>query len=58
MDRLEFEADLDKTTKNTQRYAEITEDHPPYVNTIYVQKWAIAQLGHPRRIKVTVEGVA
>ena len=54
MEKIEFEAEAEKTTKNTIRYQEVTDTHPPYVNTLYIQKWALAQLGNPKRIKVTI----
>jgi len=44
MEKIEFEAEAEKTTKNTIRYQEVTDTHPPYVNTLYIQKWALAQL--------------
>jgi len=38
---LKFE--LERETKNTYRYKEITEGTPPVVNTIYIQKWALKE---------------
>ena len=55
MDKLELEATLERPTKNTVRYLEDVKDHLPYVNTIYVQKWALAQIGNPQQIRVTIE---
>ena len=45
---------LEKETKNTVRYAEVTEGKPPVIGTLYLQKWALG-LGQPKVIKVTVE---
>jgi hypothetical protein len=48
---------LEKETKNTIRYAEITEDgKPPAVRTIYVQRWALGN-PPPHKIRVRVEEV-
>jgi len=55
MEKLEFTAQVEKHTKNTIRFQEITDTHPPYVNTLYIQKWALNLLGNPKRIKVTIE---
>lgn len=47
---------LDKTTKNTYRFAEIMEDDDaPMVGVIYVQKSALPT--KPQRIRVTIEEV-
>jgi hypothetical protein len=45
---------LEKETKNTVRYAEVTEGKPPVIGTLYLQKWALG-LVQPKVIKVTVE---
>jgi hypothetical protein len=47
-----------KETDGTVVFQEETTDMPPYVKTIYIQKWAIARLGSPRRIKITIEAEA
>lgn len=46
--------ELDKTTKNTYRYAEVTEGEPPAMGKIYVQKWLIDG-EPPEEVEVTVE---
>lgn len=48
---------VEKETKNTIRFSEEPADGPPITNTIYVQKWAIANLGNPDKIRVTIEAV-
>jgi len=55
-DKLTAVFSLEKETKNTMRFSEEPEG-PPIVNTIYVQKWAVARLGKPKRIRVTIEAV-
>lgn len=52
---LEMTFDLEKETKNTKRYAENVDEGPPKINTLYIQKWAVRQLGDPKRVKVTIE---
>jgi len=47
----------ERDTKNTRRYAEVPGDGPPVVGTIYVQQWALKQLGGgtmPEKIQVTI----
>jgi len=46
---------LDRETKNTVRYSELTDGNPPTVGTIYVQKWAIGD-NPPKVLTVTVSG--
>jgi len=49
--------EVERDTKNTVRYQEITSDQPPIMGTTYVQKWALKKLGNgdtPRRIKITI----
>ncbi len=52
---MEFEADfeLEKETKNTVRYAEVTDGKPPIVRTIYVQKWTLPK-PYPKRIHIKI----
>jgi len=50
----EFEFQMDKETKNTIRYAEVTEGKPPVIGTIYIQKWFLGKKA-PDKLKVTVE---
>ena len=55
MDKLEAIFTVEKDTKNTRRYQEQAGSGPPIINTLYVQKWALEQLGKgklPERIKV------
>lgn len=57
MDSVTVTLSTDRDTKNTRRYE---EDGPgPYViGTLYVQKWALTQLGGgslPDGVKVTLE---
>ena len=57
MDKLEAVFELEKETKNTVRYAEVSGDQAPIANTVYLQKWALQALGggeYPKRIRVTV----
>lgn len=52
---------FERETKNTVRFAEDEagqpESHPgaPVVGTLYLQKFAWAQLGKPERLAVSVE---
>ena len=50
----EFEFQMDKETKNTVRYAEVTEGKPPAIGTIYIQKWFLGKK-MPDKLKVTEE---
>lgn len=45
----------EKETKNTIRFVEEEADHPPIIGTLYVQKYALRQLGSPTRIVVTIK---
>lgn len=57
MDKLEATFTVEKDTKNTRRYQEEASDGPPIINTLYVQQWALKQLGGgslPERIRVVV----
>lgn len=51
---IEFEYERD--TKNTVRYAEVTErGAPSIIGTLYLQKFFTHEMGNPDRIKVTIE---
>ena len=45
----------ERDTKNTIRYAEVEGDRGTALGTLYLQKWAAAQLGRPASIRVTIE---
>jgi len=45
----------ERETKNTIRYQEDAGDDPQVVGTLYIQKWAVKQLGNPDRITVTIK---
>lgn len=47
----------DKVTTGTVRYKELPDspDDPLAVVTQYLKKWAVAQLGNPGSIVVTIE---
>lgn len=46
----------DRPTKNTVKFSERpAEDGPFAVGTLYVQKWAMRDLGNPRGVRVTIE---
>lgn len=45
----------EKSTKNTERYAEQPESgKPPIIGTLYIQRWALGQ-PLPKSLKVTIE---
>jgi len=54
---------FERETKNTVRFAEDEdgqpESHPgaPVIGTLYVQKFAWAQLGKPEHLAVSIEAV-
>ena len=60
---LRIRLSVERETKNTVRFAEDTEgqppDHPgaPVIGTLYIQKFAWAQLGKPERIVVSLDAV-
>jgi len=56
MKKIEAVFEIERETKNTIRYEEVTEGMPPAIRTIYIQKWALGK-NPPKRIKVTVEEV-
>jgi hypothetical protein len=53
--KIERSFEIEKETKNTLRYAEVSEGQPPVVGTLYIQKWAMK--GAPKRIQVTIDVV-
>jgi hypothetical protein len=54
MVEIEFEHFAD--TKNKVRFAEVVADgDPEVVGSLYIQKFAHKELGHPQRLKVTIE---
>lgn len=59
MERLEIEFEIEKETKNTFKYAEITDGEPAKIGGLYVQKWALKRLNKeiPRKLKITVEAL-
>lgn len=48
--------ELEKTTKNTYRYAEQTDSTLPVIGTLYVQQWALGE-EPPERIEVSISEV-
>jgi len=47
---------IEKTTPNTVRYAEVVPDgDPAVIRTMYLQKFAAKQLGNPDSITVTID---
>jgi len=46
--------DKERDTKNTVRFHE-RNDQAPVIGTLYVQKWALSQLGNPQTIQLTIE---
>jgi hypothetical protein len=55
-DKLTAVFDLEKETKNTMRFSEDPEA-APIMNTAYIQKWALKQLGNPEKVRITIEAV-
>lgn len=51
---LKITFEKEKETKNTIRFSEKVEDSPPVIGTLYVQKWALKQIGNPESIEVTI----
>ncbi len=54
--KIEATFEVEKETKNTIRYEEITEGVPPKIKTLYIQKWALGK-NPPKKIKITIEEV-
>ena len=48
-----------RDTKNTVRFdEEPTDNRPPYIGPLYIQKWALrTETGEIRRVRVTVEAL-
>lgn len=48
--------EVKKTTQNTVVFAEIVPiSADPSIPTLYIRKDAVRRLGHPERLKVTIE---
>lgn len=48
--------DRERETKRTVRFAErVDDDQPEQIGTVYVQKHALAAIGNPEAITVTIE---
>lgn len=45
--------EMEKETKNTVRFQEVSEGKPPVIGTLYVQKWALPK-PVPQKITVTL----
>ena len=56
MEKKELVFRIEKATKNTIRYEEVTDGLPPVVKNIYIQKWALGE-NPPERIRVTIEAL-
>ncbi len=57
MQQLSATFEVERDTKNTVRYQEVTSDQPPIMGTAYIQKWALRRLSNgttPNRIKITI----
>jgi hypothetical protein len=54
MSKQEIEFEKETETKNTVRYAEVTNGNPPYIDHLYIQKWALKP-AVPDKIKLTIE---
>lgn len=46
---------MDKETKNTVKFKEEAGDGPEVIGALYIRKEAVAELGGPRAVKVTIE---
>ena len=49
---MELKFDKEKETKNTVRYQEVETDQAPAIGALYIQKWAVKQLGDPQTITI------
>lgn len=56
-EKLVIELVREKETPGTIRFAEQDPDEDPKVGTLYVKKAASQRLGHPTRIRVTIETI-
>ena len=45
---------VERGTKRTMRFQEVTDNDHPVVGTLYVQKDALAELGNPETLTVTI----
>lgn len=55
--KFEVEFEFLKETPGAVRYSEIETDEAPKIVSLYVRKFAIKQMGSPKRIKVTIEAL-
>jgi len=55
MAKLQIILEKERITKNTIRYAELEDEQPPIVRSLYIQKFGVKKLGDPQKIKVTIE---
>jgi hypothetical protein len=56
---MELTFEREKETKNTIRFQEVGEaDDPKVIGPLYVQKWALKELGNPDSLTVTVTATA
>jgi hypothetical protein len=56
-EKLVIELTREKETPGTIRFQEQDPDEDPKVGTLYVKKAASKRLGHPTRIRVTIEAI-
>jgi hypothetical protein len=49
---MDLEFNIKKETQNTMVYQENTEDHPPVIGTLYIQKWYAKKLGNTVTITI------
>lgn len=54
---IELKFTVERPTKNTVRYQEVTDGGDVVIGTLYIQKSALAKLGNPGALKVTIEAV-
>lgn len=48
---------LERETKGTRRFQEVHADtEEPMIGTLYVRKSALARIGNPEKLAVTIEG--
>jgi hypothetical protein len=56
-EKLVIELTREKGTPGTIRFQKQDPDEAPKVGTLYVKKAASKRLGHPTRIRVTIEAI-
>ena len=56
-EKLVIELTREKETPGTVRFQEQDPDEDPKVGMLYVKKAASKRLGHPTRIRVTIEAI-